>query len=381
MTRKYRVLLLGMIGVGIYTSSLAQVPQAPCTKEDVVNISTNWTTPLVKSSTAQSQRQQKILQILKAAYPKPTGLVPNVHGFLPVDGDPGNEYIDQPKGSPLRYSVTTYFHTLLCDAKKGTTYRDGETHTWIIAYINSLTTFLVPAHFKLPNGQPLYFMPRVVGQLKGYPVYDTQKWKDIPDESVVLAVGDKLPVRPVSRDEVLSVLTAEVNMQMAELEAAQIKLAEALKESLAEADKMSFKTPEEREKYKQGNIREVENGKSKSTQMIASFRQRLQAIEQLRASMSPADRAKQAVLNDIRDLVPIKGKAISFEEQEKTGRALVVRDLTWGNKKQAPHSIQLIQLLMHHQTDARHVAKKEMIRQFKENIDVEALRKLLEVGS
>lgn len=359
--------------------SLTAWAQVPCNKADVVNMPTSWTIPPTKGNTPQLQRQQNILHILKSAYPNPQGLIPNVHTLLPSDGDPNNEYIHQPKGAPLRYSVTTYFHTLLCDAKTGKTYRDGETHTWIIAYVNSLTTFLIPANFNMPNGQAMYYMPKIVGELKGYPVYDTQKWKNIPDESIVLAAGDQLPVKPVSRDEVLTVLAAEINKQIAEVEAGIKKVDAALKESLAEADKIPFKSAAEREKYKQDNIREVENGKQNTLKISAGYREQLQQIEELRASMTPAERAKQAVLTNPRDLIPQKGRSVGFDDQEKTGRAVVVRDLKWGNKKVAPHSIQLIQLLLHHQTDARHIAKKEMVRQVKENIDIEALRKLLEV--
>lgn len=368
-------ILIATIAVGC---SLTAIAQAPCNTADVVKMPTSWTTPLTKGNTPQLQRQQKILQILKNAYPNPQGLIPNVHTLLPSDGDPNNEYIHLPKKAPLRYSVTTYFHTLLCDAKTGKTYRDGETHTWIIAYVNSLTTFLTPANFNMPNGQALYYMPKLVGQLKGYPVYDTQKWKDIPDESIVLSAGDQLPVKPVSRDEVLTVLAAEIHKQIADVEAGIRKVEAALKESLAEADKIPFKSAAEREKYKQDNIREVENGKLSTQKVIAGYRAQLQQLEQLRASMTPAERAKQAILTDPRDLIPQKGRSVGFDEQEKTGRAVVVRDLNWGNKKLAPHSIQLIQLLLHHQTDVRHIAKKEMIRQVKENIDLEALKKLLE---
>ncbi|MFD1139953.1 hypothetical protein ACFQ4C_02500 [Larkinella insperata] len=390
MNSLFRTLLLGLLGGFMGPGSAAQAPE--CRPEDAQRIQTPWVRkpdalgamdPAFprKSLPVVFERQDKIIRLLQKAYPNPQGL--EARAYRLIRNDPANEYQLMPAGSPLRYSVTTYYLHYWCF--RGKPERSHETGTWIECHVNSLWQFMDSVserEYLLANGQQIYYMPEVIGELKGYPVYSKQTgWNNQKHESILLVPGNRLPVRPVSREEFVRSLQRYIQNYLKENEETTHKLEAALKETLAFADQSTaFKTAAEREKYKEENRRSVENGRIKRDQSAQRFRDNFQRLDALLAAMSPQERAAQAVIADPYGMLTNRRGLGTFEEQAPKGRPLVTHDLKYGDPGLPRHAIQSIQLLMKYETSADMVAKREMIRQFRENIDLDGLKALLESG-
>ncbi|MGV3556699.1 hypothetical protein [Larkinella arboricola] len=383
-----RTILLCLLGGCLGHSSPAQTTE--CRPEEVQRMPTSWVRkpdalgamdPAFprKSLPMVFERQDKLIKLLQKAYPNPQGL--EARAYRLIRNDPNNEYQQIAPNSPLRYSVTTYYLHYWCF--KGKPERSHETGTWIECHVNSLWQFMnsiSEREYVLANGQQIYYMPEIVGNLKGYPVYSNRTgWKDRKHESILLVPGNRLPVRPVTREELIRSLQRYVQHYLNENEETTRKLEAALKETMAFADQSTtFKTTAEREKYKEDNRRSVETGRLKRDQTAQRFRDNFQRLETMLTAMNPQERTAQAVISDpYRMLTNSRGLG-TFEEQATQGRPLVTHDLKYGDPRLPRHAIQSIQLLMKYETAPDMVAKREMIRQFRENIDLDGLKALLE---
>ncbi|RYD88259.1 MAG: hypothetical protein EOP50_19380 [Sphingobacteriales bacterium] len=323
--------------------------------------------------------QEKILKLFQNAYPQPTGL--EARAYRVVKSDPDDDYKLMPGTAPLRYSVTTYYLHYWCF--KGKPHRSHETGTWIECYVNSLWQFMEPLssdEFLLPNGQQLFYLPHIIGEMKGYPVYSTQT--DLSDnrrESILILPDKRLPVRAVSREEFVRSLQRYIQRFLKENDETTRLLEAGLKESLAFADKSaSFKTETERTKYKEDNRRSVENGRLKRDQTAQEFRVHAQRLEAMLAALSPQERTVQAVIFDPYGLMTNRRGLGTFAEQAVKGRPVVTHDLHYYDPGLTRPAIQSIQLLLKYETAADMVAKRELMRQFRQNIDLDGFKALLD---
>lgn len=345
--------------------------------------------PLIKT------RVDKIAEIIKRSYPNPVGLESQLKRRIDGEGE-HYEYRAELSGknAPLRYSAEAWFFSLLCD-KNGKVSREGETGTQVVAHVNWLEDFMDPVDgnfdgLQLENKQKLYFMPYKVGELQGYPVYnpklltfDKRRQESVydanrPEESILLVKGDRLPVRPVTRQEYLNALKRAEEKSLADAEAHLKKMQDVLKESLADYDKMKFNSEAEREKAKAGAKKEVENGSKHSASYISKHKKNIAQIEELFRSYNAEELKKQAVVQDVSQITTKADIAEEFKKQELKGRPVVTHDFTYFDPKLPRHAVQFIQVFFKYETLVRLIAKPKMIKEVKEKLDLKAMHGLLE---
>lgn len=345
--------------------------------------------PLIKT------RVDKIAEIIKRSYPNPVGLESQLKRRIDGEGE-HYEYRAELSGknAPLRYSAEAWFFSLLCD-KNGKVSREGETGTQVVAHVNWLEDFMDPVDgnfdgLQLENKQKLYFMPYKVGELQGYPVYnpklltfDKRRQESVydanrPEESILLVKGDRLPVRPVTRQEYLNALKRAEEKSIADAEAHLKKMQDVLKESLADYDKMKFNSEAEREKAKAGAKKEVENGSKHSASYISKHKKNITQIDALLKSFNTDDLNKQAIVHDVSVITTKADIAEEFKKQELKGRPVVTHDFTYFDPKLPRHAVQFIQVFFKYETLVRLIAKPKMIKEVKEKLDLKAMHALLE---
>lgn len=340
-------------------------------------------------------RVDKIAEIIKRSYPNPVGLESQLKRRIDGEGE-HYEYRAELSGknAPLRYSAEAWFFSLLCD-KNGKVSREGETGTQVVAHVNWLEDFMDPVDgnfdgLQLENKQKLYFMPYKVGELQGYPVYnpklltfDKRRQESVydanrPEESILLVKGDRLPVRPVTRQEYLNALKRAEEKSLADAEAHLKKMQDVLKESLADYDKMKFNSEAEREKAKAGAKKEVENGSKHSASYISKHKKNIAQIDALLKSFNTDDLNKQAIVHDVSVITTKADIAEEFKKQELKGRPVVTHDFTYFDPKLPRHAVQFIQVFFKYETLVRLIAKPKMIKEVKEKLDLKAMHALLE---
>ena len=213
--------------------------------------------------------------------------------------------------------------------------------------------------------------------------YDKRRQESVyeanrPKESVLLIKGDRLPVRPVTRQEYLNALKREEEKNLADAEANLKKMQEVLKESLAEYDRMKFNSESEREKAKTGAKKDVENGAKHSASYISKHKKNIDQIEELLKSFNEDELNKQAIVHDVSVITTKADIAEEFKKQELKGRPLVTHDFGYFDPKLPRHAVQFIQVYFKYETLVRLIAKPKMIKEVKEKLDLKAMHALLE---
>ena len=343
-----------------------------------------------------SARMDQMAKLLMQAYPQPKGLECHIRREVDGEGD-HDEYKASLSGkaSPFRYSVEGWFFTLHCDTKTGQVKREGETGTTLELHVNWLHRFMKPidgeySELTIANGQQMYFMPYVVGELKGYPVYSTQQltWDkraqesvinaNRPEESIILTADGKLPVRPVSKEEYLQALLRLQKKMVQETEKKRKELDAILAESLTSYDKMSFSSATDREKAKTGARRDAEKGRSFMAKELERYTSAISSLQAIIENLSPDEKKEQVFLEEATGILDRPDMKAALKNQEKKGRPIVTHDFSYTDPKLPRHAIQYIQVFFKYETLSRLLAKPDMIKQVKETIDLDALKAQVE---
>ncbi|QIP12824.1 hypothetical protein G8759_09400 [Spirosoma aureum] len=373
------------LGLGLAVATMAQ--PSDCTPDYAQQVSTSWKRQATVATKLRAgfpkqtlpaiyARQEKLLDLFQHAYPNPSGLEARAYRNFYSSPD---DYRLEPTGSPLHYSVVTYYKHFWCF--RGKVELSGETGTWLECYVNMLWRFMdsIGSEFTLPNGQKIYFLPDKTGELKGYPIYSTQRNdRTNPRESIVITADGRLPVRPVSREEFIRSLQRTLQQWIKENDETTLQLEASLKESTAYADKIPFKTEAERQKYKDDNRRSVEDGRKIRDKTAQKNRIRYQELEAMLAAMTPAQRSSQAIIENATGMLLNEREQGTFDEQAKNGHPLVTHDFAYSDPKLPRHAIQFVQLWLRYEDAPDMVAKRELMRQFRQNIDLDGFRALIE---
>lgn len=373
------------VTLGLANSLLAQPPA--CTTDYVQQLPTQWkrnANPATNLATgfpkqalpAIYARQEKLLDLFQQAYPNPKGI--EARAYRQVLSAP-DDYRLEPAGSPLHYAAITYYFHYWCF--KGKAERSGETGTWLECYVNTLWRFMDPLddEYTLPNNQAIYYMPYKTGELKGYPIYSIrQDYGQNPRESIIITTDGRLPIRPVSREEFIRSMQRSIQKFLKENDETTVQLEAALKESTISADKIPFKTEAERQKYKDDNRRSVEEGRKKRDKTAQQRRIRYQELEQMLTTMTPTERSSQAIISDITGMLFNERGKGTFNEQAIDGRPLVTYDFSYPDPKLPRSAVQFIQLYLRYEDTPYMVAKREMMREFRQNINLDGFRAMIE---
>ena len=380
------ILLLTLTGL-LTTAAFAQ-PDTSCPEETVQQRPTQWIRrgsswvgsdlqSIAKAMQPQiSARQDRMLSFIRQAYPEPRGLEARQGANINTDH---HSIYEKRLNGPLRYTVRVMFHHYWCF--RGKPEVSGETGTYIEMHANFLHKFMKEVGYELPNGQAIYYMPKQVGTLKGYPVYSAHPDdRDRKRESILILPDQRLPVRAVSREEVVRLFQATLRKMLAENEETTKVLEASLKESEAYAAKIDFKTEAERQKYIDGNRQSVERGRQKRDAMAQEWRENIDRLEKMLAAMTSAERSMQAVLGEPYGLMMNQRGQGTFAEQAGLpySQPVVTHDLNYGNSKLPRPAVQFIHLQMTYETTHYMVAKRAMMSQFLEKVDLDGLKGMLE---
>jgi len=181
------------------------------------------------------------------------------------------------------------------------------------------------------NGARIYAMPKQNGELKSYPLLLPELNVGRPDEAIIITSDGALPYRPLSREKFLL----------------------------------------GQQKYYQNEVDKLQKLSSLTASALTQRRSELVAINNLLNSMSEEDRQAQAI---VRFSVNPKGRI--FVSEAEGGKPLVTIDAALFKPTSSRTAVKII--TVYWRTDRSNVAKSEVIRQFKNNFDFQALRQMLD---
>jgi hypothetical protein len=259
--------------------------------------------------------------------------------FKGLEGKYWHELYDvSPTSHTFHYSITAAFFDYYCGPSGGDvpdpTFKirvGDETGTWIYFYFNTLGDLVnerlsLGREMSAANGRTIFRLPAESGEWKGHRLF-LPRIQGQTSEAILLTAGDRFPFKPVSRGEFLQA----------------------------------------REKVAQGSLEGM--GLSPPG---AERQSELDELRKLRASMTPSELQRQAVVREW-SASPARGKV--FVSEAEGGLRLVVVDPAFIDTALPRSAVQLIVVYWRWNED--NPAKREMIRQFKNNFDVAALEKML----
>ena len=293
--------------------------------------------PLVRENALRKADQ--VLGLVQGALPKPKGMEAKAYRSRGVTSE---------NGGPLKYGVTAYLLGYSCVPQsagnkdlRGKILLDDETATWIYVKFNDLSQLVTPlgGQFKMDKSQAILAFPPRTGDFKGHAHYAWSTASGERWEAILVKGRDMRLTRDVSRGEFLRVREDIERDDIAKLR----------------------KTADARPGAKAGIEKSVQ-----------SREQRLAKLVALREAMSAAERDRPAL---VRNTHTGNRDHITFAAAGERGERLVVLDPDFFDARWPRHAIQFAVILLRWQP--KQPAKVEAIRQFRENLDLEALRALL----
>ena len=266
-------------------------------------------------------KAQEVIELFKIANPEFKGMEAR-----PYRGIRGQSII--PNG-PLPFRVDIGYSSYICIGDgtykidmRGKVILYGGYGTTTVSF-NSLSDVLQSprdgAPFLTAGGEEIREYNKNLGDLRGFPLIQTSH-RDSYHEAVIIAANNRLPYRPVTREE-----------------------------------------------YLRARIHEYQKSGGMD-QAIASF-------DRVLTNMSPAERAEPAL---VRDISALPGGTRLFVTEAEGGRHLVTVDKSYFDPKLPRDKIQLITVHWHSSpNDPADRPKVEMVEAFKRNFDFLALGEML----
>lgn len=278
------------------------------------------------------KKADQVIALLKQAMPAIIGA--EAHPYRSVSGEP---YV---KNGPVPFGINVPIFAYYCipvtsgaPELRGKVQLSGETGTWIYFYFNSVGWLandqMVLGH--TVNGARIYAMPKQNGELKSYPLLLPELNVGRPDEAIIITSDGALPYRPLSREKFLL----------------------------------------GQQKYYQNEVDKLQKLSSLTASALTQRRSELAAINNLLNSMSEDDRQAQAIVR-----FPVNPRGRIFVSEAEGGRPLVTIDAALFKPTSSRTAVKII--TVYWRTDRGNVAKSEVIRQFKNNFDFQALRQMFD---
>ena len=289
---------------------------------------------------AALRKSDEVVELLKRAIPDPKGVQAN------VSRSRGAQYSDE---GPLKYGVTALFLGYFCVGQtagnqdvRGKILLGGETATWIYIKFNDLSQLISPLgdEFRVADGGVMFSLPRRAGDFKGHARHAWESSRGVRWEAILVKAKDMRLTRDVSREEFLRTREQIERDQIATL----LKSAE-------------------------GRAASSRAGIDKS---VKSYEQRLANLVALREGMTPAERQEPAI---VRNTHAGNRDHMTFAAKGERGDRLYVLNDAFFDKSLPRHAIQFAIILLRWQP--QNPPKVEVMRQFRENFDIEALRAML----
>ena len=309
-------------------------PQTPCTNETAYQTVGSWGRQK-KDDLAMADRSfpkeqykpvlakaQKVIELLMKANPEFKGI--QAYAYRGIRGESLT-----PNGA-LPFRVNAVYDSYICVGNdtykveaRGKVLLNGVTN-WTTVHFNSfghvLESLSSGQPFLTSDGQEIFEFPKRLGELKGLTLYGPRGSGNEKAEAVIIAPDNRPPYKPVTREQFL-----------------------------------------------QSSIKFYQSQSGNHANEIAGLNAAIEA-------MSPAERHAQAVIrNGAYPASPGRGKL--FVTEAEGGKPLVTVDRAFFDPKVPRDTIQFI--TVYWSWDDQHPTKAEMIRQFKQSFDFEALRQML----
>jgi hypothetical protein len=274
-------------------------------------------------------KADKVIAMLKAL-PTPIGAEAQ-----PIHSISGTPYV---KDGPVPFGVDVPIFNYYCNPNSRSIQVGDETGTWIYFYFNSVGWLanerMVRGH--TVNGAKIYQMPQQKGDLRGFALLSPELNVGNPDEAIIITADGSSPFKPLSREKFL----------LSEQKKYQDELDKLLKMSPPPAFG------------------------------VAQRQSELAAISNLLNSLSPEEKQQQAIVNYRYGFTWGNPRSKVFVTEAQGGEPLVTLEAAPFKPAASRTAVKIITVYwrVSKSTDAESVA----IRQFKENFDFQALRKMLD---
>lgn len=280
------------------------------------------------------KKADQAMAILKRSVPDLSGI--DIKAYRSIRGDP---YVAKgPVPFGIHAAVFAYYCLPLSATDpnlRGTIMLGEETGTWLYIYFNTIPRLPSAGVVHLVNGARVYLMPKIEGQIDGVPVLVPQRLDGGRDEELLITPDGQLPFKPVSREAYL----------LGRQKAAQ-----------AEVDKLS----------KMANI---------SASGMAQRQNELASITNYLNSMSNEEKQMQAVVKDP-NAFPGNRWSKVFVTEAEGGYPLVSLSAKDFQPASSRAAVRLI--TVYWQFGSQEPLQQSAVRQLKSNLDVAALKELLD---
>jgi hypothetical protein len=312
------------------TPTAPNLPQKPCTNADASQKVGSWdkqeTDSLATADPSFPKEQykpvlakaQKVIELLKQANPQPIGI--QAYAYRNISGS------SYTANGALPFGVEASYENYICmpdtpgDSERGQIVPNDGRGTMVYVNFNSLG-WLTNDYLSLgknlttAGGKIIFYVPKQTGELRGLALLRPDLRTGVRDEAVIITAGDRSPYKPITREQFLQAL----------------------------------------ERFYRKLGREAEIAK----------------IESAIAGMSAHERQIQAVIVD-----PYASLGELFvSESERGSRRLATIDISLFNPALPRQTIQTIVVYWH--WNEKNAPGAELIRQFKQNFDFEALKQML----
>src|ERR1035437_1985120 len=191
--------------------SLSQ--QQPCNDEVIMNTKGSWkkvsdANPFPDQSFPKDQYPQvhsridKMQKLLQAAYPEPKGI--EASWLRNISGNPAV------KAGPVPYALDALFLAYHCSYEKKieseSETRGGETGTWFYVWANQLNNWFAEyIKFYIIQKQPVYLLPKKIGALNDYPLYEGNynRTGESDSRAIILTRTGQSPYLPITQKQFL----------------------------------------------------------------------------------------------------------------------------------------------------------------------------------
>jgi hypothetical protein len=318
------------------------------------------------------RRADALIGIIRNAAPDVTGL--EARAYRVIRGD---SYVAK---GPERYGATALFLTRYCSAGsnktggRGTVRAEDETGTWVYINVNDLGWLWqerLPTNFRTTNGATIYEVPATGPSFKGQTLYRPNVHPGQRTEAIILTLDGQSPYRPLTRERFLQSRERLIDQMSAEQQKTLVSQARFRDEGIAGVNARAW--PEDRKaRERQTYIKAYEQVAADTARGLARLQADRAAIERVIAAMSPEDRQAPAIVRDP-NAAPDGGKL--FVTEAEGGRRLATLDRRNFVDDRPRAAARLI--VVYWRWEDTVPAAVAMIQEFKQNLDVEALKALL----
>jgi hypothetical protein len=281
------------------------------------------------------RKADRVVALLRDAIPKPDGIEARVSRSI---RDPSYT-----KDGALKFGVTASFFGYYCvpdtpsfPAVRGQVRLSDETGTWIDIRFNdffwlSNDRAMLDKSLRTGGGGVLFFFPKQDGEWNGLPLLHPTIHRE-PSEAVIIAPAGRTPYRFITRQEFLEARERQVQRRI-----------------------------DARPQFRDRVLTELES--------------ELQKIRSALQSLSPEGRRAEAIVRN--PYVVPGGRESVFATEAEGGRRVFVISPRFFDSKLPRHAVQFVTVHWRWDARAKDPAKAEVVRQFKERFDVQALRGML----